>query len=554
MLLTDGVRGAIESARTPAWPAVRAGYAYLGLACALFAGLAAYFTHAIGSAVVDDTYIALVYARNLAAGDGLVWTDGQRVEGYTDFLWVLIGAGAFLADLDPVLVYRVAGIASGVGLLVAVWAWNNRFSTAPSHARIAPLLLAAMGPVAFWAIAGLEATAFAALAFTATLAAAAGGRGVAASGLLFFLAALAHPDAVVLLAPVAVYVLLRGRPARNWRALAALLFSFGVPFGVYWIARWAYFGDLLPNTFYAKDTFSLEQVRQGYVYVMQFAPLAWLFAAFLIVRAFMRGLRASPEAWLLGGQLGLWLAYMLYSGGDHMPMHRFLVPILPALALLLQEACWGLASRAGRRKTGLVFGGATVAAMALLWLGSWTAWTGGIALVEAHAEVRQERRELGLWLRANSGPDDVVAVSAAGAVPYFSERPAIDMLGLAGRHIAHNGHTDDAAPVGHKRYDATYVLDCRPEFIILTNIAERGQPLTDESGRLLNGEIEMAALPSNQALFQDERFWSEYTRVTLSGVPGVAASHIVVIRNDRVKALAAEGLLTVVQVVVERPD
>ena len=33
--------------------------------------------------------ISLRYAQNLAAGDGLVWNPGDRVEGITNFLWTL---------------------------------------------------------------------------------------------------------------------------------------------------------------------------------------------------------------------------------------------------------------------------------------------------------------------------------------------------------------------------------------------------------------------------------------------------------------------------------
>ena len=36
----------------------------------------------------DDAYIVFHYARNLAEGRGLTWF-GERIEGYTDFLWVL---------------------------------------------------------------------------------------------------------------------------------------------------------------------------------------------------------------------------------------------------------------------------------------------------------------------------------------------------------------------------------------------------------------------------------------------------------------------------------
>src|SRR6185437_4110074 len=49
----------------------------------------------------DDSFISFRYARNLAHGNGLVWNVGERVEGYTNFLWTVIAAGAIRAGLHP---------------------------------------------------------------------------------------------------------------------------------------------------------------------------------------------------------------------------------------------------------------------------------------------------------------------------------------------------------------------------------------------------------------------------------------------------------------------
>ena len=40
------------------------------------------------SYVTDDALISLRYARRLLDGRGLTWTDGERVEGYSNLLWV----------------------------------------------------------------------------------------------------------------------------------------------------------------------------------------------------------------------------------------------------------------------------------------------------------------------------------------------------------------------------------------------------------------------------------------------------------------------------------
>jgi len=68
--------------------------------------------------VAEDAFIALRFARNLAVGHGLVWNPGTApVEGYTDFLWVLVCAAAIKIGLPAVGFAQTLSIAAGFGLL-----------------------------------------------------------------------------------------------------------------------------------------------------------------------------------------------------------------------------------------------------------------------------------------------------------------------------------------------------------------------------------------------------------------------------------------------------
>ncbi|MGB1277113.1 MAG: hypothetical protein ACPG77_15320, partial [Nannocystaceae bacterium] len=69
----------------------------------------------------DDAYISFRYARHLADHGALEYNLGERVEGYTNFLWVLLLAGGQLVSwapekLAPVLT-TLASV-SGLGLSV----------------------------------------------------------------------------------------------------------------------------------------------------------------------------------------------------------------------------------------------------------------------------------------------------------------------------------------------------------------------------------------------------------------------------------------------------
>jgi hypothetical protein len=52
--------------------------------------------------VQDDAFISFRYAYNFAHGKGLVWNDGYRVEGYTNFLWTVLMSIPLYFGREPV--------------------------------------------------------------------------------------------------------------------------------------------------------------------------------------------------------------------------------------------------------------------------------------------------------------------------------------------------------------------------------------------------------------------------------------------------------------------
>ncbi|MBW2295440.1 MAG: hypothetical protein JRG94_24505, partial [Deltaproteobacteria bacterium] len=76
--------------------------------------------------LADDAFISFRYAANLAAGHGLVWNPGEYVEGYTNFLWVLILAAGMRLGMAPEALSCTLGIASGVGVLLLLGRFSAR--------------------------------------------------------------------------------------------------------------------------------------------------------------------------------------------------------------------------------------------------------------------------------------------------------------------------------------------------------------------------------------------------------------------------------------------
>ena len=93
----------------------------------LTAALLVLVVHAfVYDAISDDAFIILRYAQNLLSGDGLVWNVGERVEGYTSFLWTLLVAGLGFVGLDLVFATRGLALLSGCGLLLVSVALTRR--------------------------------------------------------------------------------------------------------------------------------------------------------------------------------------------------------------------------------------------------------------------------------------------------------------------------------------------------------------------------------------------------------------------------------------------
>jgi hypothetical protein len=318
---------------------------------------------------------------------------------------------------------------------------------------------------------------------------------------------------------------------REWAKLLTLTGVFVLPVATYWLWRWNYFGDLMPNTFYAKDTPSIHQLLQGakYVYLASRAGGAVAFA--LVALGTASGLWRRSEVRLLLAEVVVWLLYVVWVGGDALPAYRFLIPIVAPSAILAQESLATLLRESRLVRFSM---GCLTASLAVIVL-SLTSWTrGGVTGISELATINSARANLGRWFQENSEPTDTLAYSAAGVLPYYAELPGIDMVGLTDRHVAHYGLVDNTAPIGHKKYAPEYVLEKAPAFFVLSVVDERGHQLTS------NGGVLSPSLPSNDSLLNSADFWREYVRVRILDLD---SHEVVFARRDRATQLQARGLI-----------
>jgi arabinofuranosyltransferase len=447
--------------------------------------------------VSDDAFISFRYAQNLVRHGELTYNPGERVEGYTNFLWTVTMAAVLALGGDPVRWSQAIGIAASVATLLVLfsfstwWARTLEAPRAPSWAALAPLLLAASSPFAAWSEGGLETALFTLLATAAAL-----GHVVEVvderprpwSGVATALAALTRPEGLMLFALLGAHrvahALGGGRGPSRLGRLLAWAGAFAIVFVPYWTWRWIYYGYPLPNTYYAKAGAPLW--GPGWRYVESFAwdTQAWV-AAVLLVVPWWGARRARTLKSLVVAIVAAWTLYVASLGGDFMALHRFLVPVLPLLALAAQEGLaslwrWAVAGwprLSGRPATAR--GNALAVAAVLGLLGAAAVHDRGVAAqalevgsrdgVDSIGWLKQfvvQTTAIGRYLASTYPPGTRIATTAAGALPYYSEMPTVDLLGLSDLYVAHQVPATSDRP-GHRRgAPEAYVLQRRPRLII----------------------------------------------------------------------------------------
>ncbi len=454
--------------------------------------------------LLDDAYISFRYAANFARGEGLVFNPGERVEGFTNFLWTVILASGDWIGLDiPMLSIVLAALAT-VGTLILLLLLGHRLfaeSGAPWLAGVAPVLFALIGCQARYVVAGMETPLF---VFLVTLGVflALSGRSLALTGAVFALAAMTRPEGVLYFGLVCLFLPVDGMRERfaAWGRLALGFLVLALP---YFLWRYSYYGYLLPNTFYVKAgsgpsgpllqrgwTLFLPSLRQAGLEL----PLAFGLLALVLPARNPEGRRWR---WLFASMVAATLVYVIGVGGDFVFFFgpRFLMPALP-FALLL--CALGLAailravSRPALRRA--------VSAIALVILVVYAArfsWPGPAKSLEFLSRINESWTELGLWLRANTPPDTVIAVGAVGRIPYYSGLYTIDMLGLTDTHIAHLEMPLGKGMPGHEKFDTPYVLSRDPDYMIFPLLDPMGRPTLvgwSEHGAAIEERYEMVAL------------------------------------------------------------
>lgn len=397
----------------------------------------------------DDAFISYRYAANLLAGNGLVFNAGEPVEGYSNFLYTLLMVPGFLFGHEHIYLFSLSlNCALLIGCCLLLQRLINRHMGA-LPAVIGACLLA-LSPVLWasaatglesvlvlflvlvtWSLLDLDKVRFPLLC------------GVALAAIL------CRVDGFILPLVAAIYLWLDGR-----RDVAYQLVMFVVLIMlIYTSGRLFYYQDYISNTYHAKVTGGLlERIYSGCLFLINNSKLNGLAAYSLITIFFTIVWRDTARRHLFPLlYLVISIAYYVYIGGD-IYYERFLLAIIPIgifFTLLLVTQLRSI--------------------LALLVLPALVLLAGMLVFLKDERFAYQVKsydmwESLGRFLsQVPSG--SLLAIDAAGKVPYYSQLPTLDMLGLNDRHIGMREMPKQPFLVAHSKRDPDYVLSRKPQLI-----------------------------------------------------------------------------------------
>jgi len=441
---------------------------------------------------LDDSWIHLTYARNLAEFGEWAFQPGRPSAGSTAPLWTALLSIGFFLKLAPYIWTYLLGalLLWGMGIMGELVVRHN-IPEYQSRIPWAGLFLIAEWHLVWSAASGME-TLFHGLLLTIVLGMImSGSRRFMTMGLLAGLSVWVRPDGITLLGPIVVYALAGKNPGKKrWRELSLAIIGFASLFVPYLLFNLILAETPMPNTFYAKQAeYAAWQARP---FLSRFGELALQFLAGPSL-ALLPGvigwlvLSVRKRAW--GSLVGMvWFTGYLLLYVQRLPVYqhgRYIIPAMPIFFL------WGLQALITFSKSKLFrrYQWRTVTAWNLLagilcvafWLVGANTFAKDVSIIESEMVVSAR------WVSENIPPGEVIAAHDIGALGYYDNHELLDLAGLISPEVIPFIRDEGQLATFLDRGGATYLI-AFPEFYPM--LTEQAEPvfITNGVGPDLGGE------------------------------------------------------------------
>ena len=432
---------------------------------------------------VDDAFISFRYSAHLASGYGLAWNIGQPpVEGYTNFLWVIILALSFILKLNPVLSVKLIGLVSVFGIIIIFWLITNDIFKEKKNKLIAltvSILFFLINPyTAIHTVSGLETMLFAFLLLGVMYSAwkitiSFSSRFVWLFALSALLLSLTRPEGVLVSLGLIISIIYISIKKNNNFSLSnylPILILYLIPIVIYNIFRVLFFNELFPLPFIAKMINGITYPEDFFLALIYLTP----FISIILASFYLKNKEDKPQDnpqkicfnyFLLIFGITFVLVNIIYVFTPHMNFsQRYFYPSFVLVYTAFGVAISILLAVIEKNKLNLKLSKnncRNVIFLVIILILLFANFYGIRDLRIQHdygTSFDQSTVPLAKALSPFSDNNYTVAYGDAGAIAYYSGWNFLDLMGLNNEYIAHNGVTSQ------------YLEQEKPELIIFMSV------------------------------------------------------------------------------------
>jgi len=445
---------------------------------------------------IDDTFISMRYADNLARFGELVWNQGEtvKVEGYSNLLWVLLLTSLYrFCPGEPLLVAKLLSAVFGGATLVVFSLLASQLLRSRTLVVCGTVLLAISRPLLVWGCSGMETTLYTFLVCLVLYLLLLEDRGDLsfAVPVVLFLICLTRTEGVVFFgAAVTVRIIRRvflNDRRYNWTNRKWILWNaiFLLLVGTWLTWKFVYYGSIIPLPAYVKNTAGFA----GYNYVKAFVSSLRLFIPLAVIGIFWGKRRIGQQTVTVA--LLVYVTALSAANPTIMGMeYRLVIAALPMIYLLAMLGLDRIVEYQSRWPAPVV---AIVVCTFLVFRSVGNPWSYPERLdsVAGHYSrtLVNVHIPLGMWLAENIpvGTEARVALCDAGATAFHARCHIIDFYGLNDVEFARYPMTPDR------------LLQREPDFIVLkSKSVERFEGSDSNYGRM------------SDMIYAAHRFQSDY--------------------------------------------
>lgn len=456
----------------------------------------------------EDAYIGYRYAENFANGHGLTFNNGDYVEGYSNFLFIILLSLSYKIGVSTTLASKSIGIISSLIILLILpkiisYLTNRRCSYLVRY--FPSLCLSSYPAFTYWTTSGMETTFFASLLVIAFYFTIKEENNLYVASLFYILATLVRMEGILYFISIVMaysihnYIVMKKIDKLFFRRLFYIIIPYIIAMIIWELWRWNYYGSFLPNTYYIKMP-ALDQIfpiSRGIIYMSSFWNSIGGISILLLSLLFVFGkYPIFIKLYYIFIQL-LWHLYLREANGDWMVLHRFYIHLVPFIFIFLSISIGYVIKNQRALNTFLI---AYIIGFSLhsIYYYRNNQYNNTIGL--------QSEVHVGQWLKNNMDQNKTLAVLNAGALPYFSKLKIIDYYGLMDSELSRMPLKKvlidmDSDGIKEKksmeRFNPDWLLDQKPD-------------LVEIPGKIIEGRLVTYA-PLAKILFDNDRFKSMYS-------------------------------------------